>query len=109
MRTPPIDVDVISSGDWEIREVGVLTMLKGGWFTIENGLYSEEYGEEAFNIFYDEFRLSLTQDLNEDYDSRIVLLTEEKLVFIDEEGAVSQCDRADRTDLRLDFNIVYLD
>ena len=108
LRSPDFDLDIITAGNWEIREPGVLTMPKSGWFSFENGLYSGELGEEAFNLLYDELLITTMQELNEDYEYRIVQLTEDKLALIDAEDDLFQCARADLTDLRLDFNINYI-
>jgi hypothetical protein len=103
-RSPDIDLDIIYTGEWDIDESGFLTHPGNGWFSIQNGLYSEKYGEEGYDLFVNEMTLEYVQLLSEVSSQKIILLTEEKFSYLGE-GELYNCVKADRVDIRQEFGV----
>ena len=108
-RSPEIDFDLFSAGEWEIIEPGILSHPANGWFSFQNGLYSEEFGEDAYNFFIKEMTLEFAQLLGEQIDQRIIQLTNEKFSYLEDGGdEITQCTKSDGMDIRMDFGAVII-
>ena len=105
IRSSDLDVDVILAGEWTISSKNVISQPANGWFKFENGQYSEELGEEGYDAIIEEFKIAMIQEMNKNHDFRIIQLTNEKLSMLDEDGELSQCTKATRSDIRLKFGI----
>ena len=105
IRSPDIEVDVILTGEWTISSKNVISQPANGWFKFENGQYSEALGEEGYDALIEELKIEFIQLMSKKYDSRILQLTDEKLSTLDEDGELSQCTKATRSDIRLKFGI----
>ena len=108
MRSSDLNVNVSFGAGWAISEAGVIHTPRGGWYSFSDGAYSDEFGDAGYSAFIKELSIGLSSEWGNGLRDKIVHLTNQKLVTIDDEGEVAECIKIGTLELRERFGVNFI-